>query len=177
MTEYNEAAEIAPEDSESGEPGWFRGVAFTTLVLSVLTAASALLAGITAHETLLERTEEIVDLSTAQADRISTEVLSSKHDVLSVLGMPVDPNEAALVEEFEAESARVEAEGVTAVEGSLKSTSTHLVAAIAATMFAIAIAVSGVAAVVGRRWLWYVGGALGIAACFPLVVALSQFVG
>jgi hypothetical protein len=179
MTEYNAAgelaAEVALEGLEGGGPSWFRGVALTTLILSVLTAASALLAGMTAHETLLERTEEIVDLSSAQADRISAEVLASKHEVLRSLGEPLDPDEVALVKEFEEESARLEEEGVVAGKESLASASTHLVSAIAATMFAVAIAVTGLAAVVGRRWLWYAGGALGIAACVPLIIALSRF--
>jgi hypothetical protein len=72
MTEYSESAELAAElaldEFSEGVPSWHRGVAFTILVLSVVTALSALLAGMTAHETLLDRTEEIIDISIAEAD-------------------------------------------------------------------------------------------------------------
>jgi hypothetical protein len=73
VTEYGSGSEIAAElaldDLSESVPTWFRGVAFTILVLSVVTAVAALLAGMTAHETLLERTEEIIDISIAETDQ------------------------------------------------------------------------------------------------------------
>ena len=66
MTEYGGASEIAGEmaleELGEGVPSWYRGVALTILALSVVTATAALLAGMTAHETLLDRTEEIIDV-------------------------------------------------------------------------------------------------------------------
>ncbi len=180
MTEYAESAEIAAElaleDLGGRGPSWFRGVAFTTLILSVLTAAAALLAGMTAHETLLDRTEEIIAISTADTDRVTAEVLSSKHEILTALDVPLDPAEVALVEEYEAEAAALAAEGDAAEVAALSAASSHLVAAIAATMFAISIAVTGLSAVVRQRWLWFVGIGLGVVACVPMAVALGRFI-
>ncbi|MCL1600785.1 MAG: hypothetical protein M3112_04520, partial [Actinomycetia bacterium] len=67
MTGYGESAEIAAdltlEDVAEPLPSWYRGVALTILSLSILTAISALLAGLVAHDTLLDRTEEIMGVA------------------------------------------------------------------------------------------------------------------
>lgn len=55
-------------------------MAFTILVLSVATAVAALLAGMTAHETLIDRTEEIIELSIAGTDQLTTELLRTTHE-------------------------------------------------------------------------------------------------
>lgn len=179
MMEFSEAgelaAEMALEETELDSPSWFRGVALTTLILSVFTAAAALLAGMTAHEILVDRTEEILDASAAQSDRISAEVLASKHEVLLGLGLPVDPQEVAQVEAFEAESERLEGAAEFEEVVSTETGSIHLVAALAATVFAVSIAVTGLAAVVHRKWLWYVGTGLGTLALIPFASAAISF--
>ncbi|MGI9586518.1 MAG: DUF4337 family protein [Acidimicrobiia bacterium] len=170
------AAELALDEVGDGAPPWFQGVALTTLVLSVLTAAAALLAGMTAHETLLDRTEEILVISSANSDLTSAQILSAKHDIQTALDVPLDPDEVALVEEYEAEAAELAAEAEAAESAALEAASTHLIAAIAATFFAVAIAVTGLAAVVRRRWLWFTGIGLGAVSCIPFGVAIVQFV-
>ncbi len=181
MTEYSESAEIAAElsleDVGQGAPPWFVGVAFTTLVLSMLTAAAALLAGITAHETLIDRTEEIIDLSRAESDRVTAEILTAKHETLAALGVSIDPEEVALVKAIDAESARLEAQGDVAEAAALSATNSHLIAAIAATILALSIAVTGLSAVVRQRWLWFAGGAVGLVACAPLAIVVAGFFG
>jgi hypothetical protein len=181
MTGYSESGEIAAdlalEDVEKRSPDWFRGVAFTTLVLSVLTAAAALVAGLTAHETLLERTEEIVEVSAAESGVVSAEILQSKHDILTALGESPDPDEVAFVEEMGAEAERVAAEGAAAEAAALSSASNHLISAISATLFAVSIAVTGLAAVVRQRWLWGAGVGLGAIAMVPLLIAVVGLFG
>lgn len=180
MAEFGEATEIATElaleDVEIRAPSWFRGVALTTLVFSVFTAAAALIAGVTAHEILVDRTEEILDATTAQSDRVSYEVLSAKHDILIGLGMPVDATEAAEVAAFEAD-AEQRRRAESAVEAqSVEIGSTHLIAAVAATLFAVAIAVTGLAAVIDRKWLWIVGGGIGVVAFVPFVIGVMGWI-
>ena len=181
MTGYSEsgeiAAELALEDLEQRGPDWFRGVAVTTLVLSVLTAAAALVAGLTAHETLLERTEEIIGLSAAESDTVSAETLQSKHHILTALGETLDPDEVAFVEEVVAEAERLTAEGEAAEVAAVSSASNYLIAAISATLFAVSIAVTGLAAVVRRRWLWFAGVGLGTIATVLLVAAVVGYFG
>ena len=180
MTEYGEssefAAELALEDISEGVPGWYRGVAFTILVLSVVTALSALLAGMTAHETLLDRTEEIIDVSIAETDQLTTEVLRSKHDIQAALGQPVDPEEVAEIERLEAEAVVFEEEAQAAEASALGAASNHLLLAIAATIAAVAIAVTGLAPIVFQRWLWIAGIVIGGLATALLAIGIVKIV-
>lgn len=83
------AHEIIHEHSgalHSSSPGWFTQVALSTLVMALLSALAALLAAISAHESLLERTQEILDFVALDTESLEIEVLRSKHDLLRQLG-------------------------------------------------------------------------------------------
>jgi hypothetical protein len=181
MSEYGEsgslAAELALEDISEGVPSWYRGVALTILVLSVVTALSALFAGMTAHETLLDRTEEIIDVSIAETDQLTIEILRSKHELRSALGQPVDEAEVAEIDRMEAEAVAFDKEAEEAEASALSAASDHLLLAIAATIAAIAIAVTGLAPIVFQRWLWFAGIAIGGLATAILVVGIIRIVG
>ncbi len=168
MSEYSESAELATElaleDIEERSPGWFRGVAFTTLAFSVLASIAALLAGMTAHEIILERTEEIVAVTNSDADRISAEVLRSKHEIQIALGVTPDAEEVEEVAALEAKAAEENEEALTDEAAVREYSSEHLVFALAATIFAVAIAVTGLSAIVRQRWLWGAGIVMGIVA-------------
>ena len=178
MTEFGTGAEIAAElaldDISDRVPTWFRGVAFTILVLSVVTAVSALLAGMTAHETLLDRTEEIIDISIAETDQLTAELLRTKHDIQRALDQPVNAGEIEQVERLEAEQSQAQNEADFAEAAALDSASNHLLLAIAATVAAVAIAVTGLAPIVHQRWLWAVGVLIGATATALLVVAVIR---
>jgi hypothetical protein len=178
MAEYGESAEIAAElaleDISGNVPGWYRGVAFTILVLSVVTALAALLAGMAAHETLLDRTEEIIDVSVAETDQLTVEILRTKHELQVALGVPVDAEEIAEIDRMEAEAELYEEEAVEAEASALGAASNHLLLAIAATIAAIAIAVTGLAPIVFQRWLWIVGIVIGSTATAILVVGVIR---
>lgn len=179
MTEYGESAEVAAElaleEAERGQPSWFRGVAFTTLILSIAAATAALIAGMTAHESLLSRTEEIVDLTKAESELVIVSILVSKHDVLTAVGQTPDPDEVARIEEFEAEAERLEAEAEELEQEATETGSIHLIAALSATLFAVAIAVTGLSAIVRMKWLWLAGGAIGVVGVVIFGVAASRF--
>ena len=179
MSEYGESAEVAAElaleEAGKGEPSWFRGVAFTTLILSIAAATAALIAGMTAHESLLSRTEEIVDLTKAESELVIVSVLRSKHEVLTAIGQAPDPDEVARVEEFEQEAERLETEAEDLEQEATETGSIHLIAALSATLFAVAIAVTGLSAIVRQRWLWIAGGVIGVVGGVTFGVAASRF--
>ncbi len=176
MTDYGGtsevAADLALEDISEHVPRWYRGVAFTILVLSVVTAIAALLAGMTAHETLLERTEEIIDVSSLQTDRLTIELLRTKHELQTALGQAVSDDEVEQIERIEAEAKQYEAEADVAEASALSSASEHLLFAIAATIAAVAIAVTGLAPIVHQRWLWTAGVVIGVLGTAVLVAGV-----
>ena len=171
MPDYSEATQMATEfameaaDGEGDGPppnAWHRGVAFTTLLLAVLAALATLLSGMTSHELLVDRTEEIVQVATAETDLVEAEVLRSRVELRETVGLPVPPGSEERIAELEAEA---EAAARTAAElrdASFNVGSQHLVFAVAAALFAVAIAVTGMAVIVDQRWLWVVGGGIGV---------------
>lgn len=158
VTEAIESPVVGPE-----EPRWHDHVALTTLIMALLAALGGLLAGMTAHEALLERTEEIIGMSSLEGDRLSAETLKSKHEILIALGRTPDPAEVERVaaieqgmQEPQASTARKETLAVAASQ-------THLICAIAVTLLSLGITLGGMAVVVERKVLWTVGLFVGAA--------------
>ena len=65
---------------DHGDRGWIMWVALTAIILALFSSVGVLLAGITSTS-LMERTEEILELSKLEGDRLHIEVLRSKHVV------------------------------------------------------------------------------------------------
>lgn len=185
MAEYSEGAELAAElamesvgegSTDSESLSWHRLVAFTTLVLAMLAALSALLAGMTAGEVLVDRTAEIMDLTEAVSDQVRVEVLQAKHQLLAAAGVPVPPEDIAEIEAIEAAENELKEAQQAARDKAFAAENTHLVFAIAATIFAVSIAVTGMAVIVNQRWLWAVGGLGGLIGLGILGIGLFEFV-
>jgi hypothetical protein len=168
MTGYGESAEIAAdldlEEATEPVPTWYRGVALTILVLSILTAISALLAGLAAHDTLLQRTEEIVDVAIAEDDQLTVELLRTKHDLQTALSQEVSEEELERITSIETETTQFADEADAEGASALTSAAHHLLFSLAATIAAVAIAVTGLAPIVHQRWLWAVGVVVGVVA-------------
>lgn len=179
MTEYEEstqlAAELAMESVEGGhqQSPWHRVAAITTLVFAVLAAVAALLAGVTSEEILADRTNEIMDSATAQNDVLRAEIMRTRHEFLRLSGEPVPADEVALLEALDADAADEEA-ATTEIEDELDTLGHgHLVFALAATIFAVSIAITGLAVITDRKWMWAAGGVMGLFAAGVLVTAIS----
>ena len=141
----------------AGPPSWHMLVAMSTLVMALFTAVGALLAGITAHEALLDKTMELMDVTIAENDRVSTEVLRAKVEIMIELGQSPDPRDLALIETYETEQMIFEEEAL-AEESTMQSVSaTHLILAVAVTALSVGITLSGMAIIVEQEVLWLVG--------------------
>jgi hypothetical protein len=77
---------------------------------------------------------------------------------------------------MEAEAERYAEEAAAAEASALGAASNHLLLAIAATVAAIAIAVTGLAPIVIQRWLWIVGIVIGAAATGLLAIGIVRIV-
>lgn len=157
-------------------PRWHKYVALSSLVLALLTALGGLLAGMTAHESLLERTREIIDISRFEGDRVSVEVLRSKHEILASLGQEVDPAEVAQIEAYEEEARELQRESFVEEFEVQMTGYTHLVLAIAVTVLSVGITMSGMAIVVEQKSLWIASLAIGAAGILGLAFGIYVMV-
>ena len=181
MSELNESTELANElimdsvkegEIEGKTSAWHNWVAFSTLLMALLTALGALLAGITANEALLSRTEEIIAISTCQGNRAAVEVLKAKHEILISLGETPDEAEIAQIKSYEAEMAELEDE-VDRDEAWIQLfIYPHFIFAIAVTLLAVGTSLSGMAIIIDHKLLWYAGMVLGVVGSIGVVVGI-----
>ena len=171
MPELNESTEVTTElvmdsvkeDAKDREsPQWHSWVALSTLVMALLTAIGALLAGITAHEALLERTEEIINIATCQGESTRVAVLKAKHDILFSLGETPDKAEVDQIQAYESEITALDA-GARQTEEIIQSTVyPHFIFALAVTILAVGTSLCGMAIIIEKRLLWLIGLIFGI---------------
>jgi len=154
--------EVKEDKAERDPPTWHTWVAMSTLLMASLIAIGALLAGITAHEALFDRTEEIIAVSTSQGARIAVEVLKTKHEILISMGETPAKAEIAQIQPYDTEVAELQYE-VNRDEAIVQSAiHTHLVFAIAVTLLAVGISLSGMAIILDSKLLWYAGMVFGV---------------
>ena len=185
MSELGDSTELASElitettkeDKEKDErERWHKQVAFSTLVMAVLTAIGALLAGITAHNALLERTQEIVEISILGGDRVNIEVLKAKHDVLISLGETPEESEIDQIRAYELEIEELKGDAAGEETEILSTNFSHLVFSIAVTLLAVGITVSGMSIIVEQKYLWIVGIILGVVGAVGVGIGILTMV-
>jgi hypothetical protein len=163
-SELEDPAETARElisgewvsNSKEERSDWTSRVALSTMVIALFSAVGALLAGITANESLLKRTEEILEVSKLESDRLDIEFLKSKHEILTALGETPDIGEVERIRRYEEETGELK----TSVDDDEPRIRTamyeHELFATAVTLFSMAITLSGMSLIAKRRFLWMV---------------------
>ena len=169
------ALEGLGEGDRDGSSTWHRYVALSTVVLAALAAISALFAGITAHEDLVERTNEVLEITAATEDRIQARELRTKHEILLGLGLSVDPDELALIAAYDQEAEELAAEAASSEAAARQAGSTHLILAVAATVLGIGIVVTGLSVILARKWVWAAGTVIGVFGIGLLAYGLYSF--
>ena len=170
-------AELVLEETETDETApdeqyWHKLVALSTLIMALLAAIGGLLSGITAHEALLEKTEEIIGLTILEGDRVNVEILRTKHEILTSLGEIPDETELEAIRKFEKEILEIDAEVSEDEAVSQMTGQIHLVFAVSVTIIAAGISISGMSVLVHLKWLWAVGMVLGLVGAVGVVMGI-----
>ena len=160
---------------EAGEgPKWHRQVALSSLILALAAALAGLLAGLTASQELHVRTQEIMELTRLENERVHVEVLKTKHELLDSLGRAVDPGELAQLQAYEEEAEALASELAAEEEQDQRTSSTHLVLAIAVMLLSVGITLGGMAIVVEEKSLWFAGLGIGAVGAFGLALGVVR---
>jgi len=173
------SSELATESVKHGKgkqqrPRWHDWAAFSTLLMAMFITVGALLAGITAHDALLDRTQEIIDLSVCQGDRLTDEVLKAKHEILVSMGETPDEVEIARIEEYERETEALDVKAARAEEGVQTMERPNLVFILAVSLLSTGITLSGMSIIVERKLLWYVGIVFGTVGALIVGVGIAM---
>jgi hypothetical protein len=142
--------------------------------MALLSATGALMAAISAHESLLERSQEILDFVSLETDRVEIEVLQSRHDILRQLGEAPAESEVARVRAWREDMGR-EKEELSKEESIVgATTSAHLVFAVAVTLLSIGITLGGMAIIARQRFLWLIGLVFGAAGALSVALGFRD---
>jgi uncharacterized membrane protein len=144
--------------------------------MALLTAIGALLAGVTSDEALLKRTEEIMEISILEGDRVQVDILSAKHEILVSLGKTPDEAEVERVREFKDAIEELAADVQREEKRIISSNSSSLVLAVAVTLLSVGITVSGMSVIVEQKMLWIVGIVFGVAGAVGVGIGVVTMV-
>ena len=147
-------------------PRWHKHVALTTLVMALLTALGAMLAGMSANQSLIDRTQEIIELNSLEGDRIYVETLKSKHEILTTMGEIPDQTEIKAINAIEKEIQEYDTQAVGEETLVLTATTSHHIFVIAVALLSLGTALCGMSIIVNQKFLWGAGllfGAIGTA--------------
>lgn len=159
----------------NGHDGWIKGVAITAMLMALFSAIGALLAGITSNDSLMERTEEVLEVSRLANDELHVEVLRTKHELLWSLGKVPAEEEVARIQAYEndAKAMRMAAEQEEALVG--MSAYSHEIFSIGVTLLSIGITLSGMAIVASRPGLWHIGIVFGVLGCGFVALGMYRY--
>ena len=172
------ADELVMESVKEERPGqktldWHNWVGLTTLLLALLAAIGALLAGLTANEAVLDRTLEAIEASKLAGAQVRVEVLKAKQEILLNAGHAPDAGEEAELRAYQHQVSQLLADAA-GDEATVAATRyAHLVLAVAVTILSVGIALCGMAVVIERKWLWAAGLVVGVAGTIGLGIGIA----
>ncbi len=173
MSELPESVETAEDfitdvletqEVGDGHPHWQKHVALTTLVMALLTALGAMLAGMSAHQAMIDRTQEIIEVNSLEGDRNYVETLKVKHEILTALGETPDHAEITTIAAIEEEMLELEIKTFGDESLVITTTKSHHIFAIAVALLSLGTALCGMSIIVNQKYLWGAGllfGAIG----------------
>ena len=154
-----------------GRDDWTMGVALTTALLAVCAAIGAMLAGHYANESMLEQMQSSNQWNYYQAKSVKENVLRSKMDLLEAFGKPASDKDLEKLTEYKHEQEEIRTEADKLTKESAHHMHLHSRIARSVTLFQVAIGVSAISVLTGRRIFWFAGIASGIAGL--LILGLS----
>lgn len=159
-------------EEKAHEGGFNLQVALSSALIAVLAAVCALFAGSFANEAMLTQLQSSDQYSYYEAKSIKSSVLASKIDLLKALKKPVDAADLEKAAQYkkDMEDIKVKADGLAKDSEALMVR--HELLAKGVTLFQVAIALSAIAALTKRKFLWVAGLALSCGGTVFLVMGL-----
>jgi Domain of unknown function (DUF4337) len=157
MEDTSEKLQEIREEIEENErkEAWMFKVALTTAIISVLAAITGLFAGHHANEAVIEQIKASDRWAQYQAKAIKLDVEHSTATILEATGKPVDPEMAKHTAKLEDDKVEIKKVADEEEHASQNHLSIHAILARAVTIFQVGIAISAIAIVTRKKWLWY----------------------
>ena len=143
-------------------PSWIGKVALTAAVLAVAAAVAALMAGHHANEAMLEQMKATDQWGYYQAKGIKMSQVETKLQILVALGKEGHEDDKKKIEKYEKEQEGIKEKAEEMERSSEHHMEHHVKLARGVTAYQVAIAASAIAVLSRKKFVWYLGIALGI---------------
>ena len=158
------------EEAEEKRERWTSSVALTTAFIAVLAAIAGMMAGHHANEGMLDQIKASDKWAYYQAKSIKSEMASNTIQLLTAIGKEVPAENAQKKAGLEKDKADIKADAEGSEKSSEEHMHEHIVFSRAVTIFQVAIAISAIAIVTRKKFMWYLSMALAALASVFLVL-------
>lgn len=165
MEELEDPTERLKETLEAAEEQkerWTLYVALSTAIIAVLAAIAGMLGNHHANEAMLEQIKASDKWAYYQAKSIKSEMASNTSLLLTSLDKPVSADYTQKIAKYEKDKADIKSQAEELEKASEEHMHTHIVFSRAVTIFQVAIAISAIAIVTRRRFMWYLSMLLAV---------------
>jgi hypothetical protein len=173
MEELEDPTERLKETMEAAEEKkerWTFWVALSTAIIAVLAAIAGMLGNHHANEAMLEQIKASDKWAYYQAKSIKAEIAVNYTQVLAAMDKPVPPDYAQKLSKYEKDKAEIKKDAENSEKSSEEHMHVHVVFSRSVTIFQIAIAISAIAIVTRKKFMWYLSMLLAAAGSFFLVM-------
>jgi leucyl-tRNA synthetase len=164
--------ESLKEAAEKSNNRWVLMVALTAAILAVLAAIASLLASYHVNEAMIQQLKASDQWAYYQAKAIKRDILESKIELLRSLDKRISAQDESKLTDYDKQRKDIELSAREAEKSSAEHMEIHHILARAVTIFQIAIAISAIAVLTRRKWMWYGSIILGMGGIIFLLQAI-----
>jgi hypothetical protein len=169
-----EIKERAEEKKKEAKEKWTLNVALSTACIAVLAAISGLLGGHHSNEALISQIKASDQWSFYQAKSIKSEIAASTAKLSATVNHSpaATPEDQQATARYEKDKADIRSNAEKLSKESEEHLTRHVTFAYAVTIFQIAIAISAISILTGKKILWYGSMLLAIAGTVYLILGI-----
>ena len=155
---------------------WLEFAAFSCLLMAMVMAVGALLAGMTANEALISRQKQIAELSEANFLLLEHKIVENRVFYMKIEDMGIAPDMKQEMEEWKRRGEKLTEHAKVDVEESEAVFHIHEILVIGVTILSLAISLTGLATLVKRPKIWYISLVVAIVGVVFVANGVVEFI-
>jgi len=158
------------EAAEEKKERWTLHVALSTAIIAVLAAIAGLYGNHHANEAMLEQIKSSDKWAYYQSKSIKAEIAASTAQIFTALDKPLPKGSEEKMKGYEKDKADIKKDAEESEKSSEAHMREHIILSRGVTSFQVAIALSAVAILTRKKFMWYVSMLLAALGCVFLVL-------
>ena len=158
------------EQAEHSKDKWSMYLAVSTAIMAVMAAFGSLLAGHHSNEALISQIKSSDQWAYYQAKGIKEEILVNSDSMFAAIGKPIPAGDGQKRLKYEADKEAIKEKADGMEKSSEEHMNIHVVFSRSVTIYQIAVAISAIAIVTRKKFMWYLSILLAVAGSIFLVL-------